>query len=175
MWLTKNEKKVLNLLIDNAKLSDTSIANDLKISSQAVGKIRKRLEEDVIKGYTLNLDSKMLGMGIIARTKLKLGDLTQKEIEEIEKKMINNEHIMQILKLPGGEGLYILTSGHRDLEELEKTTSNLKKNIAKECHIQEIVPLTLNSLLKNSCKDMHKSFIDSCGIKNQELEINKND
>ncbi len=31
MWLTKNEKKVLKLLIDNAKLSDTSIANKLNI------------------------------------------------------------------------------------------------------------------------------------------------
>jgi len=45
MWLTKNEKEVLKLLLSNGKLSDTSIAEKLDISTQATGRIRKRLEE----------------------------------------------------------------------------------------------------------------------------------
>jgi len=56
MWLTKNEKKVLKLLLDNAKLSDTYIAKKLNISSQAIGRIRKKLEEEIINGYILDLD-----------------------------------------------------------------------------------------------------------------------
>jgi len=64
MWLTKNEKKVLILLIDNAKLSDTSIANQLNISSQAIGKIRRKLEEEIIEKYTIELNLKKLGLNL---------------------------------------------------------------------------------------------------------------
>ena len=64
MWLTKNEKKVLKLLIGNAKLSDTSIANQLNISSQAVGQIRKKLEEEIIEGYTVNINPSKLGINV---------------------------------------------------------------------------------------------------------------
>ena len=43
MWLTKHEKEVLKLLLDDGKISDTSMAEKLNISTQAVGRIRKRL------------------------------------------------------------------------------------------------------------------------------------
>jgi DNA-binding Lrp family transcriptional regulator len=58
MKLTKNEKTVLKLLLDNAKISDSAIAAKLKISSQAVGKIRRKLEKTVIDSYTVNLNYK---------------------------------------------------------------------------------------------------------------------
>ena len=40
MWLTKHEKEVLKLLLEDGKLSDTSIAERLNISTQAIGRIR---------------------------------------------------------------------------------------------------------------------------------------
>ena len=88
MWLTKNEKKVLKLLIDDAKLSDTFIANKLNISSQAIGRIRKKLEEDIIKNYTLELDLSELGINSFFMCKVKLTPegkcLDKKEIEKHE-------------------------------------------------------------------------------------------
>ncbi len=65
MWLTKNEKSVLKLLIDNSKLTDTAIAQELNISSQAVGRIRKELEDELIKDYTIELDAKKIGIEIL--------------------------------------------------------------------------------------------------------------
>jgi hypothetical protein len=36
MWLTNNEKKALKLLLENSRLSDTTIATKLNITSQAL-------------------------------------------------------------------------------------------------------------------------------------------
>ena len=43
--LTKNEKQTLKMLLDNGRISDVEMASKLKITTQAVGKIRKGLEE----------------------------------------------------------------------------------------------------------------------------------
>ena len=87
MWLTKNQKKVLKLLLDNAKLSDTSIANELNISSQAIGRIRKRLEEEMINGYTLELDLNKLEVKNYMTCEIKLTEegkeLGEKKVNEI--------------------------------------------------------------------------------------------
>jgi len=174
MWLTKNEKKVLNLLIDNAKLSDTSIANDLKISSQAVGKIRRRLEEDVIQGYTLNLDSKMLGLEVIAIIKMNFHNCEDKNLLEIEEGIKKLTETFFFLKTISGEKEHILVAGFKNLEDLEKFINEKKKiSIYNCCEIKEVVTIPSNCVLKNSNKELYKKLIESSGIKNNELNKNQ--
>ena len=66
MMLSNNEKKVLKLLLKNPKISDSTMALKLKISSRAVGKIRRKLEKTVIDSYTLNLNYSKLGIHTFA-------------------------------------------------------------------------------------------------------------
>ena len=57
MKFTKNEKKVLRLLLKDGRTLNTKIAERLTISKQAVGKIRKKLEnQGVINSYSVKLD-----------------------------------------------------------------------------------------------------------------------
>ncbi len=64
--LTKNEKKTLKLLLENGRASDTDIADQLRITKQAVGKIRHKLEESsIIKRYSAELDFTKLGVGVL--------------------------------------------------------------------------------------------------------------
>ena len=60
--LTRNEKKTLKILMGNSRATDSEIAIKLKITSQAVGKIRRKLEGSVIRSYSLNLDYAKLGI-----------------------------------------------------------------------------------------------------------------
>jgi len=63
MDLNDNEKRVLKLLIADGRMSDKYISKKLKISPQAVGKIRKKLEkEEIIKGYCAEIDFKKIGI-----------------------------------------------------------------------------------------------------------------
>jgi len=169
MWLTKHEKEVLKLLLEDGKLSDTSMAEKLKISTQAIGRIRKRLEEDVIKKYSVELDLKMLGMSIIAIIKLKFNNLDFKQLEEVEKTMVKDLNVINILKLTSGEGIYVLVAGFKDMEELDKVTKFYKEKSKQAYEITEIISLPLNHILKNSNKDLYNYFIDSCGVKHAEM------
>src|SRR3989338_15210 len=65
--LTENEKKVLRKIIEHAKTPDSKIATDMGISSQAVFKIRTKLEQlGIIRGYTPIIDYKKIGIQVLA-------------------------------------------------------------------------------------------------------------
>jgi len=171
MWLTKNEKGVLKLLVANAKLSDTSIAKELNISSQAVGRIRERLEEDIIQKYTVDLDSKRLGINIIAIIKITFKSLENKNIEKIEKEIVTDwPEIVFCFKIMSGRNDYLILAGFQGMEELEKL---MRENGKKGDYIiNEIIPLPLNCILKKSFIGLYNKMIDLCGTKHAEVDIN---
>ena len=71
--LQKNERLVLRHLIENARASDSSVAEKIDITTQAVGKIRRKLEEqDVIMGYGLLLNHNALGLSLFTEARLRL-------------------------------------------------------------------------------------------------------
>ena len=84
MQLTRNEKRVLKLLVDNAKLSDISMANKLNISGQAVGKIRHYLEQNIIKKYTLTKIKEKALEYDISHNQIKKDELLDKINRDIE-------------------------------------------------------------------------------------------
>ena len=171
MWLTKHEKEVLKLLLDDGKLSDTSMAEKLKISTQAIGRIRKRLEEDIIQGYTLNLDSKMLGLNIIAIIKFNIVNGKSETIQEIEDEIKVLPRVFFFLKTMSGDDGYILVSGYKNLEELEKTLSEKKnsKHFNDYCVVKEVITLPSTCVFKRSSVGLYKDLIDSCGVKHAEM------
>jgi DNA-binding Lrp family transcriptional regulator len=172
MWLTKHEKEVLKLLLDNGKLSDTSLAEKLNISTQAIGRIRKRLEEDVIKKYSVELDTNLLGLKIISLIKFKLNNLNPKQTEEVEKEMIKDKQVINILKLTPGNGEYIITCGCNSLEELDNVMLGKKLDGEKYIHeFKEVYTFPLNHVLKGSFEDLSNKLIDSCGIKHVDVNI----
>ncbi|MBR9693249.1 Lrp/AsnC family transcriptional regulator [Candidatus Woesearchaeota archaeon] len=71
--LQKNERLVLKHLIEHARASDSSISEKVGITTQAVGKIRRKLEEQgVIMGYGLLLNHNALGISLFTEARLQL-------------------------------------------------------------------------------------------------------
>ena len=176
MWLTKHEKEVLKLLLENTRLSDTSISEKLNISSQAIGRIRKRLEEDIIQGYTLNLDSKMLELNIIAIIKFNIINCKTETIKEIENEIVKQPRVIFFLRTMSGDNGYILVSGYKNLGELEESLKEKKKikHFIDCCSVKEVITLPSTNVLKHSNTEIYKDLIDSCGIKNIEIIENSN-
>ncbi|MCX6706709.1 MAG: Lrp/AsnC family transcriptional regulator [Candidatus Woesearchaeota archaeon] len=87
--LTKNEREVICCLLDNARIPDLHMAEKLKISTQAIGKIRKRLEDDkIIKGYSASIDLDRVGISSHAIALIKVKpELWQKGSESVKKKI----------------------------------------------------------------------------------------
>lgn len=169
MWLTKNEKKVLKLLVDNAKLSDTSIANQLNISSQAIGKIRRKLEENVIKKYTLELDLEKLNLNLFLVGKASIMNSEDISIEEVEKRLIEISHNLCIFKLfRGARNEYFFVSLYENLNDLKDFIDNECKTqkVAPLIKIDEMYEIPIRNALKScSYKDIFNKAIDKLGTK----------
>jgi DNA-binding Lrp family transcriptional regulator len=160
--LTKNDRKVLHFLLDNARISDSAIAKKLKISSQAVGKIRKKLEHSVITSYTANLNYAKLGIQIfaIALAKLTPEGLDKGELE-IERKLLDDPNIIHIYRLPNQNTTHIIMYGFRDMNDLDSYFHSPKKKLELHNFIEnkEIFTFSHNSLIKSSPSQLFKKII----------------
>jgi len=123
MKLTKNEKRTLKFLLENAKITDTEIGERLRITKQAAGKIRKKLEgQGIIKNYRAELDYKKLGINTFAIATIKLSPEGRKQhdILRMENSLINSPHVINACKLSEGFSTYSVLYGFKDLTELDK-------------------------------------------------------
>jgi len=174
MKLTKNEKKTLKLLLDNSRISDSKIAQILKISSVAVGKIRKKLESTLINSYTIDLSYAKLGVQTfaIAIAKMTKEGLDQGELD-IEQKLLENPHIINVYRIPKGSSSHIILYGFQDITELDNFfhSSKTKKEFHKFIENQEIFTFSHNSLIKNSPIQLFHQVIDNLGIKKTDIKF----
>ncbi len=159
MKLTKNERKTLKLLIENAKLTDTEIADQLKITKQAVGKIKKKLEEQkIIKNHTVEIDYKKLGIDVFAIALLKHtpkeGDALRPD--QIENELLKSSNTINIFKLSEGFLTYLVLYGFKDIVEMDKYFKPsqcliCKKNNSNCClDVQKIHVFSNESIIKNN-------------------------
>lgn len=161
MRLTKNEKSVLKFLLDNARMSDLAMASKLNISSQAVGKIRKKLEKEVIKSYVTNLDYKNLGIRVfIPFTVSSIKDRNKVFKKEIEDNLITNPHIVYLSKVPG-KSFFIAIGAFETLESSEDFFNELKKQKEfTDIDFREMGSYSSQCLLKNSEIPLFHKIVD---------------
>ncbi|PKP56641.1 MAG: hypothetical protein CVT88_09985, partial [Candidatus Altiarchaeales archaeon HGW-Altiarchaeales-1] len=127
MKWTRNERKVLGDLIENAKITDSEIAEKLHITPQAVGKIRKKLETSgTIKGYHAVVDLEKTGINVIAIGMFKFNIDAFGESENIGEsidtditKRIQNPLIINFCRLPEGDITHIVVYGFKTIDELD--------------------------------------------------------
>lgn len=145
--LTKNEKFVLNELIDNGRASDTSIARKLKISTQAVRKIRKKFEKNsLIKKYSAIIDYEKIGIKAFSIVQLKI---TEKGLKT-KVDLFNNENIIGSFKLPETNITNIFVAGFNSLEELDSYFAKIKQKYSGLIEIQKMDIFSNIGLMKNS-------------------------
>jgi DNA-binding Lrp family transcriptional regulator len=172
MELTKNEKKVLKLLIDNARISDSDIAAKLGISSQAIGKIRRKLESTVIDSYTLNLNYPKMGVTIfaVAIAKINREGLDKGQLE-VEQELQKNPHVIRVYRIPKQSSTHLISYGFKDMAELDNFfySPKMKQGLHNFLETQELFIFSHNSLIKNSSSQLFHKMIDDMGVKNSEM------
>ena len=172
--LTRNEKRTLKLLLENSRISDSEIASILKISSQAVGKIRRKLESTVIDSYSLNLNYSKLGIHTFA---IAIAKLTNKGLDkgqlEIEQKLSENAHIINVYRIPKGSSTHIILYGFKDLNELDEFfhSPEMREELHKFIETQDLFTFSHNSLIKNNPLQLLYKVVDNLGTKVSELRF----
>lgn len=134
--LTKNEKRVLSILSDDARITDSEIASRMGITPQGIRKIRKRLEREFINEYRAIIDYEKIGINVFAIIQLKV----------LNKSILNNKNIIGAFEINESNITHILITGFSTLEELDE----YKMKMAKDAEIQRINVVSKIGFLKNS-------------------------
>ena len=165
MKLIDNEKKVLRFLIENGRMSDMDISRKLSITSQAVGKIRRKLEAlGIVKGYSTTVDYEKLGINVLAIALFKFTQESRKTlgVKDIDER-IKGPHIIDFYRVPEGDVTHIVTYGFRSLDELDHYFHILQTERGHISEIKKLYILSARSLRKNSAKELVIKAIDEMG------------
>ncbi|MFH1648949.1 MAG: Lrp/AsnC family transcriptional regulator [Candidatus Woesearchaeota archaeon] len=151
--LTRNDQQVLKEIILRAKLPDTEIAKKMKISPQAVFKIRRKLEETgIIQGYQPVLDLKKLGIQAMALLVIKLTPEVwdQYTDEEISARIKQIPYVITAYRISESNITHALIMGFRDIEQRDKHIGKLQTKFGREIEIKDVYTFGVDKVITNS-------------------------
>lgn len=151
--LTKNDQEVLKNIIQHAKIPDSTIAKKMKLSPQAVFKIRKKLEESgIINGYMPIIDFKKLGINVILIVVLKLTSVVWDNFtdDEMSQKMKKVPYIMEAYRLPESDATHILVMAFRNIQQKDRYLIKLQTEFSKEVEIKQVFPFSIDRVITRS-------------------------
>lgn len=149
--MKKRVEEVLLELIKNSKKSDRDIAKKLNISQPTVTRIRKKLEKNIIKRYTIIPGLVEMGIHIISFTFGKCAS-SKRNTELCFKQMLKNEPRIAFISIGEGMGKTCVIIGfHRDYKDYV----NFLSNIRAQC---KSVEKDFESFLAPTSKDQNLDF-----------------
>ena len=120
MEIDEKDKKIINVLLENAKLSFREVAKKVGVSVVTVLKRARMLERaGVIKGYTAELDYEQLGYDVNAIIRIRIA---KGKLFEVEKKIATDPHIFAVYDVTGDVDCVIIAKfrSRRDLDRFLK-------------------------------------------------------
>ncbi len=171
--LTKNEKEVICCLLDNARMHDVEIARKLRITTQAVGKIRKRLEkEGIIESYSARINYTSVGINVFAVAMIRASPrVWSNGIDAVRKKLGELANIVYICRVARTDISIIAVFGFKNLAELEDYFHNIQQDDV--IGVTELFTFSARSLLKQNINGLVRYGLGKCrGGKNLSTEMN---
>src|SRR3989338_8060198 len=121
MELENTDKKILNIIVENSRLSLRQIAKKANVSAATVMHHIKKLEKDgVIKKYTAKLDYEKAGYDIDVLIEIRI---SKGKLFEVEKKIASSENVFAVYDVTGAFYAVILAR----FQNRRKMDSFLKK------------------------------------------------
>ena len=114
------DKEILNLLQRNGRMSISELASQVSLSDTPCLRRVKKLEESgVISGYSVQLNSKELGLNVLIYAFIKLQGNTDKNAEVFEQSALALENVLECSVISGSHD-YLLKIIAKDLEDYER-------------------------------------------------------
>jgi Lrp/AsnC family leucine-responsive transcriptional regulator len=160
LHLNRNDKAFLTAIIANGRSTDIGIARELRITPQAVGKIRGKLEDTgIIKGYSADIDYITIGINVIAIVRLKVHPLYNRETH-----LWADPCMTQVYALPGSRhnATHIAICAFRDIHELSSYFAQLQTSKYENLiQVGKIDIISAKSLVKNSAHEfLYKTVVE---------------
>ena len=142
MKLEEKDKKILNIIVDNSKLSLRQIAKKADVSVATVMHHIKNLEkEGIIKRYTTKLDYEKVGYDIEVMIEVRI---SKGKLFDVEKKIALHPNVFAVYDITGAFDAVILA---------RFPTRRLMDNFLKKLQTYEFVERTETKLILNTIKE----------------------
>ena len=126
--------EILKILSVDGRSSHRSIAKELNKSHLTIKKHIEDLEQDIIKGYGVQIDYEKLGYDIIALIEV---TISKGKMLEVERGIAQNPHIFAVYDLTGEYDAIILArfKTRNELSELVKEINSYENVIRTNTHL----------------------------------------
>ena len=142
MELEETDKKILNILVENSRLSLRQIAKKANVSVATVMHHTRRLEkEKIIEKYTAKFDYEKIGYDVEVMIELRI---SKGKLFEVEKRIANNPNVFAIYDVTGPFDAVILA---------RFPTRRQMDNFLKKIQTYEFVERTETKLILNTIKE----------------------
>ncbi|MBS3101433.1 Lrp/AsnC family transcriptional regulator [Candidatus Woesearchaeota archaeon] len=142
MQLEETDKKILNIIVENSRLSLRQIAKKANVSVATVMHHIKKLEKDgVIKKYTSKLDYEKAGYDIEAVIEIRI---SKGRLFEVERKIASNPNVFAV---------YDITGAFDSLVLARFPTRRQMDHFLKKLQTYDFVERTETKLILNTIKD----------------------
>ena len=156
MKLTTNEIYVLKLITEDPETKNSEIASRLNITAQAVGKIRKQLQnKGIIKRHEAVLDYQKLGLGLHAIALMKLLPKAHKSFQPAElQKILQPANVVRSYHIPQSEVTHIMIYAFRNIDEYDNYFMKLQEELGEYIEIKNAFVFSSGSIIKSSSQDV---------------------
>lgn len=142
MQLEQTDKKILNILMENSRLSLRQIAKKADVSVATVMHHIKKLErENIIKKYTTKLDYERIGYDVEVMIEIRI---SKGKLFEVEKKIAMHPNIFAVYDITGAFDAVVLA---------RFPTRRQMDNFLKKLQTYEFVERTETKLILNTIKE----------------------
>ena len=124
MKLNPTDKAILNVLQNNARITNAELADRVNLSPSACSRRLDSLEKSgTIEGYQAVISNKALGQTITAIIAITLEGQSEKHLAAFEDAVAKCPHVVACF-LMSGDSDYIVRVNARDMEEFEHIHKN---------------------------------------------------
>ena len=121
MKLDRTDKKILNAMQDNARISNLELAELVGLSPTPCSRRVKRLEESgLINAHVTLLNQSMLGLKLTAYIGISMDRHTPDRFEAFETEVLSYPEVMECSVVTGQSSDYLLKAVVADMEYYEK-------------------------------------------------------
>lgn len=153
MKIDKFDKKILNILQSDGKISNTSLAKAIGLTAPAtLERVKKLQKNGYILGYKAILDKKKLGKGLTCFIALNLGHHNRRNTDLLLEKHLKRLNDIEEINLVTGRHDYLIKVNLKDVDELREF---IFEKLTKIEYISKVETF----LCVASITNRHQSFI----------------
>ncbi len=129
--LDEKDKKILNLLQKDGRMTLKEIGKTVNLSIDSVHKRVKKLVESKVVHVGAFIDPKIIGYDIVASANIKIGNASDEEHKAFIDYLVKNPHTIEVISALGQYDLMVvfIAKTTEDLEKIYRAVRHQFKNI----------------------------------------------